>query len=421
MLWRLETRRGLPADLILYAASAAFAGYTALFSTLPAHRVWGGIALGGYVPAALVTAMLLTRPVVALSSRAYIAGATFAATTLFPLVAEAMARADGTAGRAQEEVGVVEQAGVRLFDTGTPYLDRDALAGLADPLTGYDPYQPGMSLFGIPRAVLGDGVWIADARIWFAAVTIAALLVALRLLRRDGASVSSLIRAAQAVTVLPICALTLATGGDDLPVLLLSLLALSLAATRRWTWAAVVIGVAASMKLFAWPVLVVLAVYAVTSGAWRRFIPLAVAIPVAVTVPFAFVDGPAMLENLVAFPTGHGLVASPAASPFPGHLIAQYVPGGRVIALALLAVTAIALAVWLWRRPPRDAARTSLIIAAGLLAAILLMPATRFGYLLYPAAFAVWWLPLRSISGADRVPSWDGDDLSQVPRPDAPI
>ena len=35
-------------------------------------------------------------------------------------------------------------------------------------------------------------------------------------------------RAVQAATVLPICALTLATGGDDLPVLALCLLALAL-------------------------------------------------------------------------------------------------------------------------------------------------------------------------------------------------
>lgn len=420
-MWRLETRRGLPVDLILYGVSALFAGYTALFSTLTPHRVWGGIAVGGYLPAAMVTALLLARPAVAISSRIYILAATYAATTFFPLVAEAVSRADGTPGRAQEEVLVVEQAGVRLFDLGTPYLGRDAIAALPDPLLGYNPYQPGMAVFGMPRALFGDGAWIADARIWFAVVTLAAVLVALRLLHREGAAVSGLIRAAQAVTVLPICALTLATGGDDLPVLALALLALALAATKRWVWAAVVIGVAAALKLLAWPILAVLVVYAILSGQWRRFVPLAVGIPVLALVPAVLADAGAVAENLVAFPTGHGLVASPAASPFPGHLIAEAFSGGRVVALGLLVTAAVGMAVWMWRRPPRDAARVSLVIAVGLLAAILLMPATRFGYLLYPAAFAVWWLPLRSILSFDQVPSWDGDDLSQVPRPDAPI
>ncbi|MEV0649175.1 glycosyltransferase 87 family protein [Phytomonospora sp. NPDC050363] len=420
-MWRLETRRGLPVDLILYGVSALFAGYTALFSTLTPHRVWGGIAFGGYLPAAMVTALLLARPTIALSSRIYIVAATYAATTFFPLIAEAVSRADGTAGRAQEEVLVVEQSGVRLFDLGTPYLGRDDIAALPDQLLGYNPYQPGMAVFGVPRAILGDGAWLADARIWFALATLAAVLVALRLLYREGAATSGLIRAAQAVTVLPICALTLATGGDDLPVLALSLLALVLASTGRWVWAAAVIGVAAALKLLAWPILAVLVVYAIVSGRWRRFVPLAVGIPVLVLLPAVLVDAAAVGENLIAFPTGHGLVESPAASPFPGHLIASAFDGGRVVALVLLGCAAAGMAVWMWRRPPRDGAAVSLMIAVGLLAAILLMPATRFGYLLYPAAFAVWWIPLRSILSVDQVPSWDGDDLPQVPRPDAPV
>ena len=42
------------------------------------------------------------------------------------------------------------------------------------------------------------------------------------------------------------------------------------------------------------------------------------------------------------------------------------------------------------RRPPRTAAAVALISGYGLLAAILLMPATRFGYLLYPVALLAW-------------------------------
>ena len=83
-------------------------------------------------------------------------------------------------------------------------------------------------------------------------------------------------------------------------------------------------------------------------------------------------------------------VHSPAASPFPGHLIATGVPGGSAIAAALLVAAGLTIGVWLVRRPPRDAPAAAQVCAIGLLIATLLMPATRFGYLLYPAAYAVW-------------------------------
>ncbi|MCI4067124.1 hypothetical protein MRQ36_32975, partial [Micromonospora sp. R77] len=83
-------------------------------------------------------------------------------------------------------------------------------------------------------------------------------------------------------------------------------------------------------------------------------------------------------------------VTSPAQSPFPGHLIATALPAGRVVAAALLVAAGVAIAVRLLRRPPRTAATTALICGYGLLAAILLMPSTRFGYLLYPLALLVW-------------------------------
>ena len=86
-----------------------------------------------------------------------------------------------------------------------------------------------MALFGLPRAIAGDAWW-TDARIWFALATAAALVAAVATLRRTGhrptgsdrpGRDSALVRAVQLATVLPICALTLATGGDDLPVLAL--------------------------------------------------------------------------------------------------------------------------------------------------------------------------------------------------------
>ena len=64
------------------------------------------------------------------------------------------------------------------------------------------PYQPGMALFGLPRAVVGTHWW-TDARVWFAAsLLIATVGLALWLLRR--APMTSLVRAIQGATVFPI-------------------------------------------------------------------------------------------------------------------------------------------------------------------------------------------------------------------------
>jgi len=396
-----QARGGLAVDLGLYALSAVFAGVTAATSTLLPHRAWGMVAVWGYAAATLAVLAQLafsgkmpvsrsSRPTFSRKmrdeGRALLTWLAWAATALLPLVVQAVQRVGGRTDRAQEEVIVIEQAGQRLLDHGTPYLSRDAIAALpdADRLLGYTPYQPGMALFGLPRAVAGDAWW-TDARVWFAVLAGAALIAGLR-------QINDRVRPLQAATVLPVCALTLATGGDDLPVLTLSLLALALCTRVRFTAAGLAIGVAAALKLFAWPVAAVLLVHALTRGKpiAARFAAGAVGLPVAAMIPPALVDFGAFVENVIRFPLGHGLVGSPAQSPFPGHLIADGVPGGPVIAAALLAAAALAIAVALLRRPPRSASAAAFFCGYGLLAAILLMPSTRFGYLLYPVAFLVW-------------------------------
>ncbi len=389
-VWRRADRAagGLALDLVLYLGSAVFAGLTAATSTLAPHRAWGQIAIWGYAVSALVVAgqLLARRPWLAV--RAWLTSLTFVAVALVPLVVEAAQRSAGRVGRAQEEVLVVEDAGQRLLDTGTPYLGRAAIAGLPDPLPGYVPYQPGMALFGVPRAVFGDAWW-TDARVWFALVTIAALAGAVAVLRPAG---GPLLRAVQAATVLPLCALTLATGGDDLPVLALCLLALALAARDRFGTAGLAIGVAGALKLFAWPVAVVLAVLAVTRGRRPagRFLAGAVGLPALAMLPAALVDPAALVENVLRYPLGRGLVQSPARSPLLGQLFATELPRGGTIAAIVLGAAGLALAVGLIRRPPRSASAAAHWCGLGLLAAILLMPSARFGYLLYPVAFLVW-------------------------------
>ncbi len=398
---------GVAADFGLYLVGAGFAGYTAAASTLPAHRAWGGIAVFGYAVATVIAAaqLLAGGRLRGAPVRWSVLGLAWLGGTLLPLLIEAAQRAGGNPYRAQEEVVVVESGAARLLDSGTPYLTRDAIAATSEPLLGYLPYQPGMVVFGLPRATFGTAWW-TDARVFFAVATAAVVVLALRQLRSAGTSDDLLVRAAQAITVLPICALTLATGGDDLPVLALCLLAVALAGCGRWTGSGVAVGTAAALKLFAWPVAVVLLIHAMARGPApaRRLAVPAIGIPVAVLLPVVLTGPAAVWENVVRFPLGTGLVASPAASPLPGHLVASSVPGGRWVAATLLGVAAVALAVWAWRRPPRTAAAAANLCAVGLLVAILLMPATRFGYLLYPAGFAVWAVAVGRVAGTGRRP-----------------
>ncbi|HEV8570035.1 MAG TPA: glycosyltransferase 87 family protein [Actinoplanes sp.] len=466
---------GLAADAGLYLASAAFALVTGLTSTLLPHRAWGLMATWAYAAAlAVVVLQLLLLPATdtvrrsgtlrRIAGRMALTWVAWAGAALVPLVVEAVQRAEGRTDRAQDEVIVVEQMGERLLHTGTPYLGPDAIAALppGEQLLGYSPYQPGMAVFGLPRALAGDGWW-TDARVWFAAVTAAALVAAVSALRTNGASSSAgtlttlrttgadgrsssaspalpqpttdadgrtsapsaavpqpttdadgrstaagergrggqpaLVRALQFATVLPICALTLATGGDDLPVLALCLLALAWCAIDRFGAAGVAVGAAAACKLFAFPVVAVLAALAIATGRGRRLLPGALGLPILVLIPPLLVNSDAFVENVIRFPLGHGIVQSPAQSPFPGYLISTVVPGGRHIAAALLVAVAAAIAVVLVRRPPRTAATAALFCGYGLLAAILLMPTTRFGYLLYPIAMLVWAPALRNPTG----------------------
>lgn len=412
------SKRPLTIDLVFYGASALFAGATALWTTLTPHEHWGAIAVGGYAPAALVAAMLLTQPGVAWFKRMLVAAATAAAVVAVPLIAQAVERAGGGTGRAQEEVQVIEAAGHRLLETGSPYLHAGAIAALPEPLLGYHPYQPGMALFGLPAALSGEHWW-TDARLYFALATAACLFAATMLLR-GRAGKGPLLRAFQASVIFPVCALTFTTGGDDMPVAGLMVLALACQARGRSLAAGFAIGGAAALKLFAWPVAVVLAFLI-----WKRSDPrtalrrylLGFAVPVAVTMlPILLTDPRGFVDNVLAFGLGHGVVESPAQSPLPGFLVARYVPAGEFMAPALLGAAALLIAVLLWRRPPETAAAAALWSAVGLSTAFLLMPSTRFGYLLYPVILIGWWLPLRDAAAtAPQQPNTETVALSPGP------
>jgi hypothetical protein len=381
---------GRPVDVVFYGLSALFSAYTWKFSVLEPHRAWSQIAVWGYLAAAIVAVALRSQ-----LARAALTGLTWVATALLPLVCLASERAAGRIGRAQDEVMVIEAASLRMLQSGTPYLDRNAIAAVPAGvrMTDYLPYQPGMAIAGLPRAVAGIAWW-TDARVIMALLSTLALLAALYLLGFPGrnARTETLLRALQAVTVLPLAALTLATGGDDVPVLALSLLACALCVRRRWIAAGLVIGCAAALKLTAWPVLVILGIV-VFIRARRSFPSYAAAaclLPIATLLPVLMINQRAVVENVIRFPLGHGLVRSPAASPLPGHLLTAHLPDGRQLVIALLLSALVGVTVSVLHRPPSSAAAAALVSAIGLFLAILLMPATRFGYLLYPVALLAW-------------------------------
>jgi hypothetical protein len=174
-------------------------------------------------------------------------------------------------------------------------------------------------------------------------------------------------------------------------------------------WAGVVCALVVTIKLTALPALGVLAVAVLYRTAGRgagrgadrgadrggdrrdvrglaAFLGAIVAASAVIVVPVLLVDPASFAEHVILYPAGLGQAGSPAESPLPGHLIASLGPVGHAAALALLAVAACAIVAWLLLRPPRDPAAATLRIAIALGTAIILAPATRWGYLVYPLA-----------------------------------
>src|SRR5215472_6825041 len=137
----------------LFAASAAYALVMALVTSNPLHRTWGIFAACSYLLAAMVVLAFKARgvdPALLIS----LAGA-----LVLPLGLMAAARLQ------QPEVRVINKSASLLVHHGTPYLGPAALAAAHSPNI-FDPYLPLMTLFGVPRALLGFSV-LTDPRIWF--------------------------------------------------------------------------------------------------------------------------------------------------------------------------------------------------------------------------------------------------------------
>jgi len=342
--------------------------------------------------------------------------------TLLPLSLEVLWRSDtGGTAHVQPEVAVVEQAGLRVAHRQDPYPNVDGPGAHLQVPPGqpaydvYNPYLPLMSVLGLARSTHAPPR-LTDARVAFSVLTVLVVVAALALCRGP---TGPRVLALQSMTVLPTAALPLATGGDDLPVAAFLLLGLVLIQRRRPLGAGVALGIAASMKLTAWP-LAALAFLVARDRDGRTGKRPALwllggmgAVMLPAILPTLIENVPAFLDNVVRFPLGLAGISSPAQSPLLGHLVVSLFPGiHRLFTITVAGAGALALLYVLVRRTPRTPAALAKLVGWVMLLAILLAPATRIGYLLYPVNFFAWsWLmssedkatpALEGASGASR-------------------
>lgn len=411
-------------DVAIYLVCAAFAIPTAIWSEFYGYRIWGNFASVAYVLGAAHAIWLVTSTGTSwLRSRWVPVGLVAGLGMVVPLIVLVFRRLTGSdwvikpfQWAAQPEVWVIERSAQLLFDTGTPYVDIAALPRPPE-VNDYTPYGPAMTIFGIPRALLSGA--ITDARIMFALTTIVTIALSLKLLGWPKVPV----RAAHLAIVSPLTALTFAVAGPDLAIIGLITLSGALAARGKTVWCGVVLAVVVSMKLSALPAVVVIIFYVVTARAGRtssirsgllRFGTAIIGVAALLNIPVLIVHPGAFVEHVIKFPSGTGMITSPAASPLPGHLIASMGQVGHVVALVLLGLTALALTIWLFVHPPATGSAAMLKAAIGLGAAILMVPASRYGYLVYPL---VLWGAAMTFSVAERAASRPAQprDLNTIP------
>ncbi|MFJ5923071.1 hypothetical protein ACIQF6_10730 [Kitasatospora sp. NPDC092948] len=362
-----------------WLTAAGWAAAFPLVSHLANQVAWGRFAAPGYLLAAVLTLTLPHGP----AARAAAAAAALCA-VLLPLGALALT------GHHQSEVTVVERSATLLLHTGSPYL--------TDPthVVDFNPYLPAMALFGLPRVALGAAGPAArvlgDARLWFAAAFLACLLAGWRLLR-PGRPLRTAALPLTVLTASPLVALALTVGGVDLPLIGVCCLAMALADRGHPLRTGLVLALACTLKWTAWPALpVALLLLHRRHGpkpALRAAAP-ALAVGAAVIGPFAALHPREVYEQVVRFPLGLTAVHTPAGSPLPGKVLAGLGPLGHTLSLTLLAVGALAVALWLPTHPPATAVAACDLLAAGLTVAFALAPAGRFGYLALPAVLVVW-------------------------------
>jgi hypothetical protein len=416
-----HTSRAAVGDALLYLASAAFALCLLRFSPFVKYRAWAGFAAPTYVTGALgavAVAVLARRSRRALArARLLIALALLIGTLAVPLAAEVWWRAERGASYAPSEVVVTEVAARALVHGRNPYsvaLTSPELVGRQPGIARHFPYLPGMALFGVPRALLPDTRW-SDARVWIALATV---IVTGAALCRWRAPLELRIRLLQ-VLLIPVGAAVLVAGGDDVPVLALCLCALVLFARGQRGGAAAAIGLAALLKLTAWPLLAALAIGGAARDPERPRAAALVAVPIVVVggmVACVVAGASAFADDVLLYPFGLTALPSPARTTTLGtvmvdRLTAAPVLLGRTEAIGAVIATGFAISaaimcalVRVCKLRPVGAAEIA-AAAGGILAVlVVLAPQARLGYLIYPLDLLAWAALMRTrVPAAARV------------------
>ena len=393
------TGRGLQSDAVLYGLAAAFSIVFALTTDQPAQWQWGYMAVIPYAFVALLALVLSRlRSTNRFRTRIALAFLVLAGAVLAPLILESRWRhLDHNNADAQPEVSVIERSAQLVQEGKSPYKTYVTHGRVVDATKGiptyesFFPYFPLMSIFGLPSVETHDSHGLTDARIVMSTVTLLLSAMALALMR---APPEKRLRVAQVLLLLPTGALFLATGGDDMPIIALMLLAVVFM-QRRAAWSTgITIGIAAAMKLTAWPFAHgAMLVSRDKNGrpAWPHVL-IASAVVVGVTAtPYALKAPVAFISNVFSFPLGISGVSSPAASALPGHILTTWWPVLRHgILPAVFVVGGYFAARYVKRSWPLSLDAMLRFLSVGSLVVICAATATRVGYIIYPIDFAVW-------------------------------
>lgn len=378
-------------DAWFYGLCGVVAGATPFVSSVPVYRQWGWIALGPYLLGAALSALPLPRRHPA--TRAGVAQTVFVGVVVLPVAIGIAWRSNGPAGtHVQSETLLTEETAKAFVHGRDPYATdylRGPLAAWPVGTKTHDPYLPAMLLLGLPRAVGGDHPW-TDARAAFLAATLVAVGLALRTrhVQRERA-----LLVFQGLILFPLTGVLLSGGGDDVAVAGLMVLAVALLGARRPAGAAIVAALAAAAKqpaLALVPFVVLAAVDRDGRPARGRALCASIATFAAVVAPFVLWNPAAFVRDAVLFPVGYGKPKTFHPTPTPGVLLARAFPAERAWVAIAAALTVIGLAAWLAARPPNGAAGAARRGSVVLTAAIVLAPATRIGFLVYPLFLLVW-------------------------------
>ncbi len=389
----------LTRDAWLYGVSSVFALGLASTSREAAQWHWGYLAAAPYavfaIAALVASRRRWTRPMVV---RVTLLVLVALGSVAVPLGLEARWRQlDHGVGFAQPEVSVIERSADQLakgLDPYRAYLHNGHIVNAVPGLPAYEsffPYFPLMSVFGLPSAETHQGLGLTDARIIMSLMTMIVLGIALSLMR---APPSKKILVAQVLVALPTGALFLSTGGDDMPILALMLLGVVGLQRRQRYVTGVSLGLAAAMKLTAWPM--ALGALLVSRNradrpTWRTVGAVEAGIVAVTVVPFVLRAPWAFVTNVFAFPLGFAGVRSPAASPLPGHILTTlWAPLGHVLAPATLLIVSIYVWRYLRRHWPISLSQLLGILSIAFTAMIFSASATRIGYIIYPINLALW-------------------------------